>query len=138
MASTKGTVMNLAGRIGVALATAMAAYMIFNAVQAWASADAFAVRLGLPLASMEAEGWVRIYALRAAFIALLLAGLVLARQWRALFLFAVAALVMPLGDAWLTYNAGASGPTYVRHIVIAGVVGIMAVLLAQAAKSAKD
>lgn len=126
--------MNVLGRIGVALAAAMAAYMAFNAVQAWTDPFAFANRLGLLLVGGDSEAWVRIYALRAAFIALALAGLVLARQWRALFLFAVAALIMPLGDAWLTYASGAPAATYARHLAIAAVIGISALLLAQAAK----
>jgi hypothetical protein len=126
--------MNIAGRIGVALAALMAAYMFFNAVQAWADPAALAARLGLPLAGSDGEAWVRIYALRAAFIALLLAGLTLARQWRALFLLAVAAIVMPLGDAWLTYASGTPAATYGRHLVIAAVIAVSALLLAQAAK----
>lgn len=127
--------MNVLGRIGVALAIVMAAYMLFNAVQAWADPHTFSVRLGLPLTSEEGVGWVRVYALRAAFIALLLAGLTFGRQWRALFLFSLTALVMPLGDAWLTYDAGAAASIYGRHIVVSGVVLVSALMLAQAAKS---
>jgi hypothetical protein len=127
--------MNVLGRIGVVLASLMAAYMLFNAYAAWTDPQAFALRSGLPASAPDAGGWVRIYALRAAFIGLLLAGLILARQWRALFLLAVAALIMPLGDAWLTHDAGS--PAYIRHLAIAGVVAISALLLAQAAKQHK-
>jgi predicted small integral membrane protein len=124
--------MNLAGRFGVALAAGMAVYMMYNAIQAWTDPQAFAMRLGLSAAAAEAEDWVRIYALRAAFIALLLAGLTLARLWRALFLLSVAALVMPLGDAWLTYSAGAPAGTFGRHLAVAAVVALSAILLNQA------
>jgi hypothetical protein len=127
--------MNIWGRLGVAMAVAMAAYMIFNAISAWSGPFAFADRLGLPIATSEGEGWVRVYALRAAFIGLLLGGLVLARQWRALFLLAVAAVVMPLGDALLTYDARAPTATVGRHIALIGVIALSAVLLAQAAKA---
>jgi Domain of unknown function (DUF4267) len=127
--------MNLWGRSGVALAVLMAGYMLHNTVQAWSGPVAFADRLGLPVVAAETEAWVRVYALRAAFIALLLGGLVFARQWRALFLFALAALIMPLGDAWLTFNAGAPAATYGRHIALIGVIALAAILLAQAAKA---
>jgi hypothetical protein len=116
---------------------AMAAYMMFNAVQAWTDPQIFAVRLGLPLASPAGDDWVRIYALRAAFIALALAALLLARQWRALSLFGLAAVAMPLGDAWLTYVAGAGAATVGRHVLIAAFVAVAAVLLDQAARSAR-
>lgn len=130
--------MNLAGRLGVATAAAMAAYMLINATQAWTDPQAFSIRLGLPLTGGDdGAGWVRVYALRAAFIALLLAGLTLARQWRALFLVAIAALIMPLGDAWLTHNAGAAASVYGRHLAIAAFVALSAILLSQAARSGK-
>lgn len=130
--------MNLLGRVGIALAAAMAAYMAYNAFQAWTDPSAFAVRLGLPLQSSGSGGWVGVYALRAAFIALLLAGLTYARQWRALFLFTVAALIMPLGDAWLTYSSGAGPAVYGRHLMIAAIIALLAALLAQAARTAKE
>lgn len=128
--------MTIAGRSGVASAAVMAAYMMFNAIQAWTDPNAFAIRLGLPLDASAAEDWVRIYALRAAFIGLLLGGLTLARQWRALFLLSVAALIMPLGDAWLTYAAGAPSATFGRHLAIAAVIVVSALLLGQASKTA--
>ena len=125
--------MSGSGRLGVGMAAAMAAYMLFNAFAAWTDPFGFAQRLGLPAPTPEAFGWIGVYALRAAFIGLVLAALVLARQWRALFLLATAALIMPLGDAMLTYAAGS--PAYLRHIAIAGVVGLSALLLAQAANT---
>lgn len=124
--------MSAMGRAGVVLAILMAGYMLFNAGAAWTDPQGFAARLGLTAASPDAQGWVDVYALRAAFIGLLLAGLVLARQWRALFLLAVAALVMPIGDAVLTYQAGS--PAYLRHLVIAGIVAVSAIFLSQAAR----
>jgi hypothetical protein len=116
----------------------MAAYMMFNAAQAWIDPQAFASRLGLAAAASDSEAWVRIYALRAAFIALVLSGLALSRLWRAMFLLSVAALIMPLGDALLTFAAGAPVAVIGRHLMIAAVIAVSAALLAQAAKTAKD
>jgi hypothetical protein len=127
-----GPDMSAMGRAGVVMAILMAGYMLFNAVTAWTDPQGFAARLGLAATSPDSFGWVGVYALRAAFIGLLLAALVLARQWRALFLVAVAALIMPMGDAVLTYSVGS--PAYVRHLVIAGIVGLSAALLSQAVK----
>ena len=62
---------------------------------------------------------IYIYALRALFIALLVAALLVTKQRRALALLSACAVVMPVGDALLTSAAGAPTATVLRHTAIA-------------------
>lgn len=124
--------MNLAGRIGVFIAALMCLYMFANAGRAWISPATFAQTFGAGVSNSSDAVWVQVYAIRAAFIGLLLAGLIVARAWRALFLLSIAAAIMPLGDAWLTYSAGAPPQVFGRHATIAVFLGIASILLAQA------
>jgi hypothetical protein len=101
------------------MVAAGAALMLANALRAFISPEQFAAYLGLPLVNAADTGLVHVYALRALFIGVLAAALLLARQSRALSLFAVAAVVMPVGDAWLTFQARAPAATIGRHIGIA-------------------
>lgn len=93
--------------------------MAVNSVRAFNDPAAFATYLGLPLAAPGDAALIHIYALRALFIALLVAALLFTRQRRALALFSVCAVVMPVGDALLTSAAGAPTGTVLRHAAIA-------------------
>lgn len=115
--------------LGPWMVAAGAALMFVNALRAFISPEAFADYLGLPLVSAADAGLVHVYALRALFIGLLGMALLLTRQSRALSLFAFAAVVMPVGDAWLTFQAGAPAPTIARHVGIAAFLLATAVLL---------
>lgn len=125
--------MNIAGRIGVGIAALMSLYMLANTARAWGAPEAFSQTFGVIVTDPAGGVWVQVYALRAAFIALLLAGLIAGRAWRALFLLSVAAIIMPVGDAWLTYSAGAPPQIYGRHLAIAALLIVASLLLAQAA-----
>lgn len=116
----------LAGTIMVGLGGLL---MAANAVRATIDASAFATYLGLPLADPADAGLLHIYALRALFISLLVGALLMARQRRALALLAATAVVMPLGDAYLTSTAGAAASTVGRHLAIAVFLMVTAFLL---------
>lgn len=103
--------------------------MAINAVRASLDASAFASYLGLPLVDAADAGLLHIYALRALFIALLIGALLLARQRTALALLAATAVIMPLGDAYLTSSAGASSLIVGRHLAIAIFLVITATIL---------
>ncbi len=114
---------------GVWIASLGLLFMFANAYRSWRAPVAFATYLGLPLSDARDDGFVRIYALRALFIGLAIIALLALRDARALGYFALAAAVMPVGDAWLTRRAGAPTRTVVRHVVIAVVLVIAAALL---------
>lgn len=93
--------------------------MVVNSVRAFNDPAAFATYLGLPLASPDDAALIHIYALRATFIAMLVAALLVTRQRQALAYFSACAVVMPIGDALLTSAAGAPLSTVLRHVAIA-------------------
>jgi hypothetical protein len=105
--------------IGFWLAVAIALLQAFNAFRAFTDPAGFADYLGLPLTAGEDAGWVFIYGLRTLFIALAVATLLIRQDLRALTWIALAGVVMPLGDAWLTHQAQAPLAIVARHGAIA-------------------
>lgn len=114
---------------GFWLAVLMAVSQSVNAVRALTDPVGFAIYMGLPLIESADVGFVHVYGLRALFIAVLVCVFLLLRDLRALQWTAIAALVMPLGDVWLTIQANAAPSIIVRHAVIAAVVAATAVLI---------
>ncbi|MFO6446159.1 DUF4267 domain-containing protein [Erythrobacter sp. NE805] len=119
---------------GFALAGIMAVLQGVNALRTALDPQGFATYMGLPVDALDALGWVQVYGLRAGFVAVLAAILLLRRDFAALRWMAVAALVMPLGDAWLASEAGAPTAIVARHLGIAVFLVIAALVLARAAR----
>lgn len=117
-------------RLGEWMALAGATLMLVNAVRAVVDPAAFAAYLGTPLSSPEDAPLVFVYALRALFIGLTVIGLVIARQRLALAIVAGVAVVMPVGDAFVTAQAGAASAIVIRHVVIALFLALTASALA--------
>lgn len=115
--------------VGVWMAGAGGLLMLVNAGRAFADPDGFARYLGLPLAAGGDAGLVHVYGLRALFIGLLVGTLLLLRERGVLWIVAAVAIVMPLGDAWLTSQAGAPSLTVGRHLAIAIFLGVTAMML---------
>jgi hypothetical protein len=111
----------LAGLAGV--------YLAVNAVWALAAPAAFAARFGLPLASGSDDGWVLIYALRTTLLVAVLAALLLHGQLRILSAILAVAVIVPLADALLVWDAGASTATVLRQAGVAVYLSVTAVLL---------
>lgn len=105
--------------LGFWVAALMALLQGLNAVRAFASPVNFADYMGLPLQDAADVGFVYVYGLRAAFISLLVVLFLAFRKFDALAWTAVAALLMPVGDALLAQSAGAAPITVIRHAAIA-------------------
>lgn len=97
----------------------MALLMLVNFGRALLDPVGFATYVGLPISGDDQAGFVHLYAFRALFLGLFAAFLVWRDQTKTLMWFALIAVVMPIGDAILTANAGAGLPTVGRHIGIA-------------------
>ena len=115
--------------LGFWLALPMAVLQFVNAARAAADAQGFARYMGAPLEAAGDAAWVQIYALRTAFIALLVTALLIRRDLQALKWAAVVALVMPLGDAWIAQAHGAGLATVGRHLAIALYLAVTAIAL---------
>lgn len=120
--------------IGFWLAVAIAALQGVNALRTFTNPAGFAAYMGLPLAGAEAAAWVQVYGLRAGFIAVITTILLIRQDFAALRWTALAALVMPLGDAWLTAHAGAPNAIVSRHLGIAVFLAAAWFFLSRAAR----
>jgi len=101
---------------GVWIAIVLGLSMMWNTYKAAVAPEAFSAALGLPVVPGDV-GFVHVYALRAFALGLIAFALVVARELRALGIFAFCAIPMPLGDAILTASAGAEMGTVIRHAV---------------------
>jgi hypothetical protein len=120
---------------GFWLALLMAGLQGVNAVRTALDPQGFAAYMGLPVDQRSALGWVQVYGLRAGFVALLTAILLARSDFAALRWMALAALLMPLGDASLAAGAGAATPIVARHIAIAMFLLVASHFLARAARA---
>lgn len=121
--------------VGFWIAAFMAVLQALNAIRAFAAPVSFADYMGLPLADPADVGFVYVYGLRAAFIAMLVTLFLAVRRFDALVWTAVAALLMPVGDALLAQSAGAPTITVLRHAAIAVYVVIAFFILRRTAAS---
>jgi hypothetical protein len=116
-------------RASSALIALMGIYMLVNTVRAFIAPAAFAAAMGLPLANPADHAFVQVYGLRAMFLGLCALALLWRRDIRALAVFALVAIVMPVGDALLTASNGAPPLIVARHGATAIVLAVTAALL---------
>ena len=102
--------------VGFWLAFFMGVLQATYAVQAFVDPSAFASYRGTPLAAAGDSDWVRIYASRTLFIALVIGLLLVRRDLVALKWTALLGVVMPVTDALLANQAGAPLAVILRHI----------------------
>jgi len=97
----------------------MAALQLVYGFYAYVSPDAFSVTRGTELFAGQDADWVRIYASRTLFIALLIGYLLYARQFRILAIASLLGVVMPATDAVLAYQASAASGVVFKHVATA-------------------
>jgi hypothetical protein len=115
--------------VGVWMAGLLALSQLINAGRAAIDPGGFATYLGLPLAAPADAGLVHVYALRTLCLGLFAVILIVTREFVALKWFALAAVLMPLGDLVLTYRAGAPTSVVARHAAYVVYVLVVFVLL---------
>lgn len=133
--ATRETTFRATRTTGFWLAAAIAGLQGINVVRTAHDPAGFSAYMGLPVDHASALGWVQVYGLRAGFIAVLTAALLARGDFAALRWMALAALLMPLGDAWLAIGAGAGLPIVARHLAIAVFLIIAALFLGRAARA---
>jgi hypothetical protein len=102
--------------VGFGLVLAMALLQAYFAMSAYIDPVSFALSRGTTLAVVEDADWVQIYASRTLFIALLLGYLLLRSRFSVLKWAALLGTVMPVTDALLAYQAGATSGVVARHV----------------------
>lgn len=123
--------------VGFWMSVPLAALQAVNAARAVWDPIGFAAYMGAPLEAAGDAAWVQIYALRTAFIALLVTALLIRRDLRALKWTALVALAMPLGDALIAYQGGAGMATVARHLAITAYLAVTTIALFAAVRGRK-
>lgn len=106
--------------VGFWMAAVLVIYILFNAVRAVQNPVDFALYYGLPLVDETNSAFVFVYAIRALFLGVFGLALIIRMKWQALALFALVAVVMPLGDALLVAQQGGAPSIVIRHGLTAG------------------
>jgi hypothetical protein len=114
---------------GFWLVLVMAMLQTFYAIWAFTSPAEFAAYRGTPLVAGGEAEWVRIYASRTLFVALVLGILLVRREVTILTWVALIGIVMPASDAVLAYQSGASAPIVWRHVATIIYLGVAFVAL---------
>jgi Domain of unknown function (DUF4267) len=122
---------------GFWLSVPLALLQAVNVARALSDPTGFAAYYGVPVSGADAVAWVQVYALRTAFVAALVAIFLVRRDLRALFWTAIAALILPLGDAWLTHQAGAGRSIVARHLATAAYLALSCFALFVANRNAR-
>lgn len=63
--------------------------------------------------------WIRIYASRTLFIALIIGYLLYRKHFKILAIASLLGTVMPVADAWLAYQASAGDKVVLKHVATA-------------------
>jgi hypothetical protein len=106
-------------RAGLVLVLMMAGLQLAYALYAFADPAAFSLTRGTELFAAGDSDWVRIYASRTLFIALVVGYLLYCKQVKILAVASLLGIVMPITDGWLAYQASAGGKVVLKHVATA-------------------
>ena len=123
-------------RVGFALVFLMALLQAVYALYAYVDPQAFSVLRGTDLFSTDDNDWVKIYASRTLFVALITGFLLLLKEYKILIWAALFGTVMPITDAYLAYQAGAESATVYKHIATIIYLLITSIVLKVVVKNA--
>jgi hypothetical protein len=103
-------------KLGFVLVLLMALLQGGYAIYAYVDPAAFAILRGTELFAVGDSDWVRIYASRTLFVALIIGYLLYSRNYRILVWASLFGVVMPVADALLAYQAQAPDKVVLKHI----------------------
>jgi Domain of unknown function (DUF4267) len=106
-------------KLGFVLVLLMVLLQLVYACFAYLDPGAFAALRGTELIESRDSDWVRIYASRTVFVALMIGYLLHRRQFKLLAAASLIGLVMPVTDAWLAYQASAAPLVVAKHVATA-------------------
>lgn len=104
-------------RIGFALVFLMALLQGIYAIYAYLDPQAFSLLRGTQLFVTADSDWVKIYASRTLFVALIIGFLLFIREYQILAWASLFGTVMPISDAWLAYQAGVENIIVYKHLI---------------------
>ena len=121
-------------KLGFVLVLLMVILQLVYACFAYLDPGAFAELRGTELFEGRDSDWVRIYASRTMFVALIIGYLLHRRQFKLLATASLIGLVMPVTDAWLAYQASAAPAVVAKHVAT-GVFLLVTFLVLRAAQT---
>lgn len=124
-------------KLAFILVLLMAALQLTYAVYAYVDPAAFSLLRGTELFASGDADWVKIYASRTLFIALIIGYLLYLKQFKILALASLFGIVMPVTDALLAYQALAADKVVVKHIATALFLAVTFFVLRVAVKRAE-
>ena len=104
---------------GVILVLLMAGLQLAYALYAFADPAGFSITRGTELFAIGDTDWIRIYASRTLFIALIIGYLLYQKHFKILAVASLMGTVMPVADAWLAYQASAGDKVVLKHVATA-------------------
>ena len=104
---------------GTILVLLMAGLQLTYALYAFADPAGFSLIRGTELFATGDSDWIRIYASRTLFIALIIGYLLYRKHFRILAVASLLGTVMPVADAWLAYQASAGDKVVLKHVATA-------------------
>lgn len=107
----------------------MAIIQLAYAVYGFADPVGFSALRGTALSEPGGSEWVRIYASRTLFIALIVGVLLYVRNYKVLVWAAIMGTVMPLTDAVLAYQDQAANNVILKHVATCAYLTITAIVL---------
>ncbi len=104
---------------GMMLVLVMAGLQLTYALYAFADPAGFSLIRGTVLFATGDSDWIRIYASRTLFIALIIGYLLYRKHFEILAVASLLGTVMPVTDAWLAYQASAGEMVVLKHVATA-------------------
>ena len=110
---------NVLRTTGMILVLLMAGLQLAYALYAFIDPAGFSLMRGTELFSAGDSDWIRIYASRTLFIALIIGYLLYRKHFKILAIASLLGTVMPVSDAWLAYQASAGDKVVLKHVATA-------------------
>ena len=109
----------LVEKTGITLVFLMALIQGIYAIYAYMDPQAFSLLRGTELFVSGDADWVKIYASRTLFVALIIGYLLILREYKILVWASLFGTVMPVMDGLLAYQAGAENVVVYKHVATA-------------------
>ena len=109
----------LVEKIAITLVFLMALLQGIYAIYAYMDPQAFSLLRGTELFVSGDADWVKIYASRTLFVALIIGYLLILREYKILVWASLFGTVMPVMDGLLAYQAGAENVVVYKHVATA-------------------
>jgi len=125
-------------KTGLVFVALMALLQLVYAAYAYLDPVSFSLIRGTDVFDQRDVDWVRIYASRTLFVALIIGYLLHLKQFKFLAAASIFGLVMPITDAYLAYQASASSGVILKHVATAAFLLVTFLVLVAVQRRSAD